>query len=262
LKAPFKAIGKIFDRHKDDNLPRRLTEKDIKRFESARVADRIYDARNPAPPQINNKDSVDELISEARPMLSSGNLNGAIGFLTRAVSLDPKSGEAFHLLGIAYCRKGLPEMAKSTFELAVKLSPRDAQTLGDYGFALYLQGDYEAAAKRLKSATKLAPKDQRNWNNLALAQYRLEKYDDALKSYVKAQGEYAGRLNLAAAFARSGRVEEAARHYEAALQIRPDSTVVVAKLVDLYKLMGRADLAEAARQSLVARGTTAAAVAP
>jgi Flp pilus assembly protein TadD len=258
LKAPFRAIARLFGGRKDDDKPRPLTEKDIKKFESARVVDRVIDARNPAPPQINNADSVDELVREARSMISSGDLNGAIGFLTRAISIEPRNGEAFHLLGIAYSRKGLPEMARSTFERAVKLSPGDAQTLNDYGFALYLQGEYERAAKRLKSATRLAPNDQRIWNNLALAQYRQEKYDDALKSYVRAQGDFQGRLNLAAAFARSGRVEEAARHYEAALQLRPESTAVVAKLVDLYKLMGRADLAEVARQSLVAHGVTAA----
>jgi Flp pilus assembly protein TadD len=258
LKAPFKAIGRLFGGGKDDNKPRRLTEKDIKKFESAKLS-RVKDARSPAPPQINNADSPAELNSEARSMISAGNLNEAIGLLTRTVSIDQRNGEAFHLLGIAYSRKGLPEMARSSFERAVKLSPGDAQTLNDYGFALYLQGEYEAAAKRLKSAAKLAPNNQRIWNNLALAQYRMEKYDDALKSFVKAEGDYQGRLNLAAAFARSGRVEEATKNYEAAIQVRPGSTEVLAKLVGLYKLMGRTEEAEAARQSLIANGATAAA---
>src|SRR3989442_826734 len=37
LKAPFKAIGKLFGRGKNDNKLQRLPEKDVKHFESAQL---------------------------------------------------------------------------------------------------------------------------------------------------------------------------------------------------------------------------------
>ena len=37
FKAPFKAIGKLFGRGKDDNKLQRLSEKDVEKFEAAGV---------------------------------------------------------------------------------------------------------------------------------------------------------------------------------------------------------------------------------
>src|SRR3982751_1475616 len=45
LKAPFKAIGKLFGKGNDDNRIQRLTEKDAEKFEASGVA-RVEDSRS------------------------------------------------------------------------------------------------------------------------------------------------------------------------------------------------------------------------
>jgi len=251
VKAPFKAISRLFGGNKDDNKPRRITKKDAEKFVSA-GAYRVDDALSPAPsPLIADGDNAaEELTAEGRALLTNGRVSEAITLLSRAASLQPSLAEAHHFLGVAYSRKGLHDLSKSSFERAVRLVPNDLRTLNDYGYALYTVGDYKGAVKFLKRAAKIAPANERTWNNLALAQCRIGKYDDAYKSFARAVGEYQGRMNVARVLIQSAQIEDAIKHYEAALRLQPASPVVLKKLVELYVRTGQSREAEAARRAL------------
>ncbi len=213
LGAPFRALGRIFGRKKNDQQAHRVTEKDLKQFESAKTM-RVNDATTPAA-AVSDGSTADR-VAQGQAALEKDDLNGAIALLSAAASDDPKLSEAHRLLGVAYFRKGLTQLSTDSFERALKLAPRDSQILNDYGYALYLGGDCKAAAKYLKKAAKLAPTDKQIWNNLALAQSGLQKYDDALKSFVRAGGEFNGQLNTAKMMDKMGRYEDAEIHYKAA----------------------------------------------
>ena len=237
--APFRAIGHLFGHGKDGGKPR---------FESAPVT-RVSDSRSPVKETSTVGSTARDHLATGRALLLTGRVNDAIGELSLAVSLDPRLGEANNLLGIAYDRKGMGERAKEAYEKAVSVE-EDAQTLNNLGFSLYQNGNYRAAIDRLKRAARLAPGDQRILNNLALAQSRLGKYDDAFKSFARAGGELAGRLNVATMLERAGRDEDAIKHYEAALRLQPKSSLVLRRLADLYQRVGRTAEAQVARQQL------------
>ena len=218
IKAPFKAIGRLFGRggKKDDNKLRRLSEKDAKRFETAQFT-RIIDATSVPTAQPSNKElSATEHLELGRSWLNSSNLNEAIGELSLATSMDPKLAEAFNLLGVAYHRKHLVQLAREAFETSLKLDKKNAQTLNNLGYLFYSQAEYEKAHDRFKKAAQLAPDDARILNNLALAQSQLGKFDEAFKNFMRAGGELDGRLNIANRLEIAGRTEEALKHYEAA----------------------------------------------
>lgn len=220
LKAPFKAIGRLFGggKKKDDNKFHRLTEKDVKKFKSA-PNPRLIDVTNPDKPapetRLFDGDAKTHL-ERGRSSLNKGQLNEAIGELSKASSLDPKIAEAHSLLGVAYQFKGLPDWARREFEVAVKLDKSNAQILNNYGYLLYVTGEYKEALEQLSKAEKLAPKDARILNNLAMAQSQLGKYDDAYKNFVRAGGEVYGRLNIANRLQLAGRTDEAVKYFEAA----------------------------------------------
>jgi Flp pilus assembly protein TadD len=258
LKAPFKAIGRLFGKGKDDRL-QRLSEKDVEKFEAAGIA-RVEDERSEKRSSSGVKtasSSALEHLTEGRSLLAAGRLNEAIAELSLAASLDPRLTEAHSLLGVAFDRKGMSERARESYEQAVKTEPEDAQTLNNLGYSLYLNGNYRAAVDRLKRAAKLAPTDERILNNLALAQCRLGKYRDALKSFTRAGGEYMGRINTATMLERAGRDAEAIEQYEAARKVQPTSTVVLRRLADLYQRYGRTNEAQAARVELANMSTEA-----
>src|ERR1041384_7404784 len=195
LKAPFKAVGHLFGGRDDDKLAR-LSEKDVKRFESV-SAERVYDAHNPAPNISDEGGTARVHMERGRAFLDNGQLTEAIAELSRAVALDPKLKQAHNLLAQAYDRKGLHENARKSFERALDDAPDDPQTLNDIGYTLYLNGNYRAAVERLKRAAKLAPTDERILNNLALAHCRLGKIDEAYKAFARATDPLNGNLNTA-----------------------------------------------------------------
>src|ERR1044072_4634946 len=114
LKAPFKAIGRIFGigGDKDDSKTQRLSRKDVKKFESVGTA-RVVDARTtgfeskPAAEPAENAVPTNpalaapqENLERGRAFLNSGNVNDAIAALSTAASTDPKFHEAYNLLGV------------------------------------------------------------------------------------------------------------------------------------------------------------------
>jgi Flp pilus assembly protein TadD len=220
LKAPFKAIGRLFGggKKKDDNKFHRLTEKDVKQFQSA-PNPRLINVQNADAPPVATAaipGDAKSHLEAGRSLLNKGQLNDAIAELSKSVSLDEKLAETHNLLGVAYQFKGLPDWARREFELALKLDKDNAQIMNNYGYLLYINGDYQEALERLSKASKLAPKDTRIFNNLAMAQCMLGKFDDAYKNFVRAGGEVYGRLNIASRLQLAGRTDEAIKYFEAA----------------------------------------------
>ena len=173
--------------------------------------------------------------------------------MSSAASLDPTLPEAHSLLAVAFAQKGLPQAAQNSFEQALRLRPKDPETLNNFGYWLFKRGDNHKAAEYFKRATKQAPAERRYWNNLALAQSLMDKFDDAFKSFVRAGGEFKGRMNVANVLERAGRDREALKHYEAARQLDPASRDLLQHLADVYQRLGRPVEAETARQALAAQ---------
>jgi tetratricopeptide (TPR) repeat protein len=248
FKAPIKAVGRLFGGGGDDKKITRLSEKDVKDFESV-PAMSVNDSRTPAKAELGDG-SAREHFERGRALLDAGQLNEAIAELSRAAALDPKMKKAQSMLAVAYERKGLHENAARAFERALDDAPDDPQTLNDLGYTLYLNGQYRAAVDRLKRAAKLAPTDARILNNLALAQCRLGKFNDAFKNFARAGGEFDGRVNTATLAERMGRDADAIAQYEAARRLQPESAVVLRRLADLYRRVGQNDKAAEAQQAL------------
>ena len=219
LKAPFKAIGRMFGGgKKKDNKFHKLTEKDVKQFKTAPNT-RMFGVTN-ADTSVAKTPAVEgdakSHLELGRSLLNKGQLNDAIAQLSKAASLDDKLAEAHSLLGVAFQFKGMPDWARREFELALKLDKDNAQIMNNYGYLLYLSGDYNEALERLQKASKLAPNDARILNNIAMAQCSLGKFDDAYKNFVRAGGEVYGRLNIASRLQLAGRTDEAIKYFEAA----------------------------------------------
>src|SRR5687767_1462654 len=180
LTAPFKAIGRLFGRggKKNDNKLHRLSEKDVKKFESSGMT-KVLDARTPPAPTTAAADpnsttasaSLENLASDAtalelnqslarehlqraRELFGQNDVNGAINSLSMAVSLDKKLWDAHNLLGIAYEMKGLRSKALESLETALKAEKDQPEHLNDFGYILIKNGEYARAVKYLKRADR------------------------------------------------------------------------------------------------------------
>jgi Flp pilus assembly protein TadD len=266
MKAPFKALGRLFGgKKKEESRVAKISADDVRKFESVPV----QQVKNtPAPvagttqPAIDGPSDALALLESGRKFLESGELDRAIGDLSKAASLDPKLGEASSLLGVAYERKGFRDRALKAFDVAMHAEGDEPQHLNNLGFLHYKNGDYEQAVKYLKRAAKLDPDDARIWNNLGLAQFQRRNFDDAYRSFARAMGEYKGRLNLAVRLEAEGYSKEAIKQLEKARSVEPKSTEVLARLVRLYSQTGRLDDAESTKTQLLAINALANAPAP
>ena len=266
LKAPFKAIGRLFGGGKknEQSKVQRMSNDDAKRFES--VAARTVsdgrvttkeassDAKTTVAPSISEYSAH---LNKGRDLLNAGELTDAIAELSTALSLEPKSGEAMNFLGVAYEAKGLRRMALESFKDAVEADKDNPDYLNNYGFLLFKNNDLDEATKTLKRAAKVAPNDPRIWNNLGLVQCQRGKFDDAFKSFARAGGEFNGHMNVAAQLSSKGQAKEAIKHLEKAQRLQPESIDVLAKLASLYETTGRVSDAETARRSILALRTFA-----
>ncbi len=190
-------------------------------------------------------------LSQGRALLQHGYVQESISvLLIAAADVGPGLVEANNLLGIAYDRIGWHRQAIEAYQRALTIAPKDAHVLANLGFSLYLADDYQGALKRLKQASKLAPGTPVIYNNLGIVLARLRKYDDAFKHFAIASNEYDAHLKLAGILEDQRRDAEAAKHYEAALQIQPGTSAVLERLVAVYERAGQRDKAEAARRTL------------
>lgn len=265
LKAPFKALGKLFGGGKKESKGRRVESEAAgdgaaaskaqatapKDFESAPAA-RVTDSTAAAAAAPREGETAGELAARGRAALERGALNEAVALLSRAAALDPALAEAQSLLGVALDRKGLPQSARRSFERALDLAPKDAQALNNYGYYLYSQGEYKEAVKYLKRAAKLAPDDEKVWNNLGLAQFRRGKYGDACRSFARAVGEFRALMSTGNMLELAGRDEDAYKYFEEARRLDPSSRAALQHLADVCRRLGKFKEAEAARGALLA----------
>jgi len=263
LKAPFKAIGRLFGAgKKDDDKLQRLSRKDVKKFESVGAA-KVVDARTtgfetPVPAKENVDPAAVALapaqanLERGRAFLNSGNATDAIALLSTAVSTDPTLHEAYNLLGVAYEMKGLRDRAFESFEKALKADNDNGEYLNNLGFLYFKNGDNDKAVKYLKRAVKVAPQTQRYWNNLGLVQAQRAKFDEAYDCFVRAVGEYQGHINVANRSQTMGYDKVAIKHLEEARVLRPATAEILLRLAVLYKRTGNDELAAQANAALVA----------
>jgi len=269
LKAPFRAIGRLFGAGKDDKKLQRLSRKDVEKFEAvgmtrvidARTANDAATAKEPEanvtmadPATVGARENLDR----GRALLNSGNVNDAIALLSTAVSRDPKLHEAYNLLGVAYEAKGMRDRAFESLQKAVKYNENNADYLNNLGYLYFKNGEYDKAAKYLKRAVKFAPQVQRYWNNLGLAQAQRANFDEAYECFARAVGEFEGHMNVANRSQAMGYEKQAIKHLEQARALRPATAEVLFRLAFLYKRTGNEALAAEAEKALVAVRATAA----
>lgn len=84
--------------------------------------------------------------------MRQGQLEHALGRLTRAVQQDPSYAEAHSVLAVLHHRLGQYDDAARHYRRSVALAPEDSAMLNNYGQFLCERGDIAAAERHLKRA--------------------------------------------------------------------------------------------------------------
>jgi Flp pilus assembly protein TadD len=158
-------------------------------------------------------------------LLASGRADEALGYLQKAVQLEPDDVSAQKNLGGALLQKGRVDEAIIHYQDAVDLKPDDAGAHNNLGFALFRKGQVDGAIAQYETALQLQPDDEGVHHNLGLALFKKGQVDAAMLHYRKAlqiKPDNAEVHNdLANALSKNGQVAEAIQHWQMALEIRP-----------------------------------------
>ncbi len=149
---------------------------------------------------------------------------------------NPKNVTALHRMGIVSSKMGRHSQATRHLMEAVKAQPDNSQLLTDLGYALYLQNDLPAAEIALEEAIKRDSSSKRSFNNLSLVlghQGRMDEAYQVARSVLSAEEAHA---NIGYICLQRGMLDDAARHYNQALEINPDLDSVKEAAVQVAKL--------------------------
>jgi tetratricopeptide (TPR) repeat protein len=153
-------------------------------------------------------------------------------YIRQALRGDPVNAQSHFNLGIACKDLRRFEEAALHFGRAAKLQPGNAEALSSQGNALRLSGKAAEAVQILKAALRLAPGHRGARQNLGLALNdlgaelnRSGKTDQALECLRKAL-QYTPHnpqalTNIGVTLEQQGDLDNAARHYQAAVKARP-----------------------------------------
>jgi serine/threonine protein kinase/Tfp pilus assembly protein PilF len=162
-----------------------------------------------------------------------------------ALRLDPKLGEA-------HCTAAYLDMvdfdwegAERKFKRALELSPSSADSYDLYGRLCSALERYDEALAMQKRAQELDPLAHQS--DLANAFLRAGRYDEAELEAVRAlefDPDYdRGHATLGWAYLKQGMVDKGLTHLERAVSLSPESTQWLAQLGQAYGLVGRVDKA-------------------
>jgi O-antigen ligase/tetratricopeptide (TPR) repeat protein len=200
-------------------------------------------------------------IAYARSLLRAGRASLALDQARRALVAAPRNHRAYAVLGDVYEALGLSQQAGEAFSSAVATADGDADQLNEQRGRLAAfyerRGLLEDALAVRRRMVQDAPADPFAHQDLARALERVGQPEQALDEYGRllalAVNNGGLRLVAAEAFARLGRLEEAAAAYQGAMPPEPDrqQADVRIRLASVYHRLGRTEQAiEQYRQAL------------
>ena len=191
----------------------------------------------------------------------AGKANESIPFHKRAIELDPNFGSAYKNLGEAYFFTGQRDRAAESFtkafELRGRVSERERFTISS-NYYQHVVGDVDKTVETLELWKQTYPREWQPRSNLAslyntfmLGQYEkaAEEAQEAIRLYPHAIPYY----QLAYAFAKLNRFEEAKATFEESLARGQDSIFVRTEIYRIAFIQG--DRAKMQQQIDWARGT-------
>jgi Tfp pilus assembly protein PilF len=133
---------------------------------------------------------------------------------------------ALHLLGLMHLQRGRHNDAIGLLTKAAKVDPRSVDAASNLGFALQGAGRHEEAIAEYRKALALAPNHPEVLYNLGNAHLELDRIDDALASFDAAlannPSHVGARVNRGNTLLRFNRPMDALESYDSALALMPE----------------------------------------
>ena len=183
-------------------------------------------------------------------LLNRGESEAALVHCQEAVRLQPDTASLHHNLGNVLRVLERYVDARAAYLEALRINPNLAPGSGPSRFDHAARGKAGRCIPWLKRATELEPANSSFWEWLAELYDELEEPSDSILCWqrVLALSEERSGPHIALGWAlqEEGRLDEAASHYHAALELQPDAAMAHLNLGGLHEELGDLAAAEVA----------------
>ncbi len=181
---------------------------------------------------------VEAMVKQASAAKEAGRFDEAIGILSSALAIDPKSDAVLVALGRTYGAKGDFKQAKSVLEKAVQVNPGSADAHRFLGLVYGKLGDMKKAIAEAKRGTELEPKLIAGHQLLAELHLAAGQFKDAIKTEqeILRLDPKNAEAHLAIAMANRGlkKTAEAVKFAKKASELAPKEVAPLLTLATLY----------------------------
>jgi serine/threonine-protein kinase len=189
----------------------------------------------------------------------TGHAEDAVASLKRSLARQPDNDDTHRLLGEVLADRGDVDGSVAELQQAIRIRPRYWRGYMALGLVYYRAGRFRDALEPYRRATELQPNEPGPFANLGTVYHRLGDITQAIGNY-----EHAVRLgpsasayaNLALAYYRANRLDDARQAYEQSLAANPNSVLNHRNLGDVYKRLGQPAKANAEYERAIAIGAT------
>jgi eukaryotic-like serine/threonine-protein kinase len=168
----------------------------------------------------------------------SGNQQGALNEIDKALSLDPSNPHTLVWQAMTYTRLNRWDDAEKTLHRVLKEHPNYFIAYNELGFGLHGQGRYREAIQAFRAASLAAPKSSVGLSNLGAEYLQIGEFAEGTETLKKSLAldpdSDAAALNLSLAMRYQGKYAEALPFARQATELNPALDVVWLELGDCY----------------------------
>jgi serine/threonine protein kinase/Flp pilus assembly protein TadD len=155
----------------------------------------------------------------------TGNNQGALNEIDRALSLDPSNRHALVEEAMIYTRLNRWEDAEKTFHRALKEHPNYWVAYNELGFGLHGQARYREAIQAFRAASLAAPKNAMSLANLGAEYLQVGEFAEALRSLqqglaLEPDSDFTA-ANISLAYRYQSKYEKALPYARKAVELNP-----------------------------------------
>jgi tetratricopeptide (TPR) repeat protein len=172
----------------------------------------------------------------------SGNEQGALNAIAKALSADPSNADTLVWQAQIYTRLNRWEEAEKTLHRVLKEHPNHWLAYNELGFGLEGQGRYQEAVKAFRAASLAAPRNSMALSNLGGEYLQIGEFAEALETLQRClvmdpKSDYAaGYISLAMRY--QGKYEAALPFARKAVELNPALDTNWLELADCYASLG------------------------
>jgi len=160
---------------------------------------------------------------------------------------SPRDAAAYNVqLGIAYLKQGNVQAAQEKIERALKQNPSNPDVQTAAALLYDRMGEVDRADRHYSAVVRMKPKDPEALNNHAIFLCRNKRVAAGQRLFAEAAASALNRTpevaytNAGLCARNAGQLDEAQRHFESALSVRPAYGDAIAQLAELHLVRGQA----------------------